>query len=561
MGDLSNSHKIFKKYSGHILLATLVIIISLITYYRVKIQMDLGPIWDTYDFLSNALLFAGQGTGYSDLTRPPVLPFLTSILFRLGYTSSTSIFIVDGLLFIFGVIGLFLLLKLQFNDTLSFLGSLVYATFPIIISFVGVGLSDIPSVSFAIWTIYFTILAVKKNSKFFYLSFPLMMLTFLTRYPSALLIFPVMFYILINRKSVEIKDIIIGISSSLLLLIPVLIFFYEVFGNPFYSFLNFFGSSSAAISSNNSAYNPDILYFINNLPLFIGDQLVAIIFIIMFCFGVYILLKAKKALKSKIELFKVPYTDKIKFIKVILFISLLIAFLGTFNKVYYMWSEILFFALAYILYDLVKNLNIKNIDIHLLIFAWFMAFFIFHSIYAVKDYRYFVTMAPAVAYFLILSIIQIYSKLEFKIRNINLTSYLFSIILIIIIILSTISCLSSVQEVNNNLKIIDQNMNSASQWLINYDPNYKTKTVYSDLWPYSGWYLKMNVGMIPIFKEGQMYYTGTNDHNFNQQDSLAANNYLVRNNVYYCFSTLQKLNLTSYKPIKQFGKTIIYKRV
>ncbi|MCZ3364917.1 MULTISPECIES: glycosyltransferase family 39 protein [Methanobacterium] len=561
MGDLSNSHKLFKKYSGHILLAVLVIIVSLITYYRVKIQMDLGPIWDTYDFLSNALLFAGQGTGYSDLTRPPVLPFLTSILFRLGYTSSISIFIVDGLLFIFGVIGLFLLLKLQFNDILSFLGSLLYATFPIIISFVGVGLSDIPSVSFAIWTIYFTILAVKKNSKFFYLSFPLMMLTFLTRYPSALLIFPVLFYILINRKSVEIKDIIIGISSSLLLLIPVLIFFYEVFGNPFYSFLNFFGSSSATVSTNYSAYNPDILYFIKNLPLFIGDQLVTIIFIIILCFGVYLLFKSKKAFKSKIKLFNTPSLNKITVIKLILFIILTLAFVGTFGKLYYMGSEILFFAMAYLLYDLVKNLNINNIDIHLLVFAWFMAFFIFHSAYSVKDYRYFVTMAPAVAYFLILSINQIYGKLEFKIKNINVTSYLFSIILIIIIISSTMSCLSSVQETNNNLKIIDQNMKSASQWLINYDPNYETKTVYSDLWPYSGWYLKMNIGMMPIFRDDQMYYTGTNDHNFSQQDSIAANNYLVRNNVYYCFSTLQKLNLTSYKPIKQIGKTVIYKRV
>ena len=557
MGNLSKLYNISKKYSSHILLAALVIIVSLITYYRVKIQMDLGPIWDTYDFLSNALLFAGQGTGYSDLTRPPVLSFLTSILFRLGYTSPTAIFIVDGLLFIFGVIGLFLLLKLQFNDTLSFLGSLVYATFPIIISFVGVGLSDIPSVSFAIWTIYFTILAVKKNSKFFYLSFPLMMLTFLTRYPSALLIFPVMFYILINRKSVEIKDIIIGIISSLLLLIPVLIFFYEIFGNPFYSFLNFFGSSSATVSTNYSAYNPDMLYFIKNLPLFIGDQLVTTIFIIILCFGVYLLFKSKKAFKFKIELFNTPFLNKITVIKLILFIILTLAFIGTFGKLYYMWSEILFFAIAYVLYDLAKNSNINNIDMHLLVFTWFMAFFIFHSVYSVKDYRYFVTMAPAVAYFLVLCINQIYCKLGLKIRNINVTSYLFSIVLIIVIISSTMSCLSSVQEANNNLKIIDENMNSASQWLVNYDPNYKTKIIYSDLWPYSSWYLKMNVRTMPIFKGGQMYYTGTN-HNSSQQDSIAANSYLVSNNVYYCFSTLQKLNLTSYKPIKQFGNLIIY---
>lgn len=515
--------------------------------------MNIGPIWDTYDFLSDALLFAGQGTGYSDLTRPPLISFLTSIFFRLEYISPAAIFIVDGLLFIFGVVGLFLLLKLRFNNIESFLGSILFATFPIVISFAGVGLSDIPSVSFSIWTIYFTILAVKRNSKFFYLSFPLMMLAFLTRYPSALLIFPLSLYILSNRKSVErVKDILIGISISLLLLTPVLIFFYNVFGNPFYSFLNFFGSSSGA-ATGALAYNPDLLYFIKKLPSFIGAQGVTIL-IIVFCFIVYNLIKSRKLLH-------IPQINRKTGIHLILLIILSFIFIGTFGKLFWAESEILFFLIGYLLYNLSKNWNIKDIDLHLLMFTWFMTFFIFHSVYVVKTERYFVTMAPALVYFLILGINNISDSIKLKIRNINVTSHLFSIILIFIVLLSLTFYLPSIQEENDNLKIMNENACLASQWLINYDPNYKTKVIYSNLWPYSGWYMKMSIGMMPIFKSGQTYYTGAKDYSPDQQDCIETNNYLVNNSVYYYFSSLQELNLTSYKPIKQFGNIIIYKRV
>jgi hypothetical protein len=47
---------------------------------------------------------------------------------------------------------------------------------------------------------------------------------------------------------------------------------------------------------------------------------------------------------------------------------------------------------------------------------------------------------------------------------------------------------------------------------------------------------------------------------FTQQDNLASNNYLVDNNADYYFSS-DAINLTSYKPIKQFGSVTIYERI
>ncbi len=87
-----------KDYKFLMLFIILVLISSIIAYYRVIIQIGVGPIWDTFDFLSNAMYFAGQGFGYVDLTRPPVLPFITSIIFRIGFISEVSIYLIDGLM-------------------------------------------------------------------------------------------------------------------------------------------------------------------------------------------------------------------------------------------------------------------------------------------------------------------------------------------------------------------------------------------------------------------------------------------------------------------------------
>ena len=56
--------------------------------------------------------------------------------------------------------------------------------FPLLLLNIGFGFSDLASVSFSIWAFYFMVLAVKKDSRFFYLSFPFLMLAFLTRYNS-----------------------------------------------------------------------------------------------------------------------------------------------------------------------------------------------------------------------------------------------------------------------------------------------------------------------------------------------------------------------------------------
>ena len=561
MKNLFKSGYIWKQYSSHILLAVLIIIVSVITYYRVLIQFEMGPLSDSCDFLSDALVFAGQNMSYFDPSRPPFFPFLISLIFRTGYVSTNTIFVLDGLMYLFGVIGLFFLFKLRFNNSQSFLGALLFATFAEVITYVSSGFSDITGVSITIWMFYFLILAVKRDSKFFYLAFPFAMLAFLTRYNNALLIFPIFLYILINRHQIKnIKHLFTGMLVSLLLIVPVFIFFLEKFGNMLYPFMSTFGTTSTPRLAGSAAYDANPFFFIDKFPSFMGLEGFIAIFIILAGIFVYGFLKVKKSSKDQ-KLFNIPKIEKnATKLKLTLFAVLLLIFVCSFGHILSYFSEVLFFVLGYLFYDLTKKLDVKDMDMHLLFFAWFMAFLIFHSALSIKDNRYFVIMAPPIAYFLIFGLSEVSNRLKLNIKGHNATFAIIAAILTGIILLSAASQLPGIMQANEDDKITNENIVLASQWIMNHDPDYKNKALYSDLWPYFGWYLKTNVQIMPVFMDGQSYTGGVKKFDLTPQDNIAYNKELDANNASYYFCFRQGLNLTHYKPVKQFGDLIIYKR-
>ena len=292
----------------------LIIFLIIITYFRLKIQiMSIGPEFSVYDFLANAALFAGKNIGYFSL-RPPFLSFLTSIIFRFEGLSINPIFYVDAIIDVSGVLGLYLFLKLRFNDLNSFIGSLLYFTFPIILTYVGVGIPDLPSVSITIWALYFTFLAVKRDSRYFLISFPLAIISFLTRYNQALIIFPLFLIILVDWQNIKkYKNIIIGIILSLLIIIPFLIFFTFKYGSPLYPFTSFYGSTSGSISNQTLDYNPDLLFYIRNLPFAMGNAALTIILVIVggLILSWIKLVQGKKSLPHIKEALKVDYKWRI----------------------------------------------------------------------------------------------------------------------------------------------------------------------------------------------------------------------------------------------------------
>ena len=261
----------------------------------------------------------------------------------------------------------------------------------------------------------------------------------------------------------------------LLIILPVFIFFYEKFGNIIYPIINSgTTSNSISFSSESAAYDPNILFFIQKFPAFIGPQGITILFIVVFGFVLYLLIKfIKKTSFNKISLEGLRLNNRTNKIKWIIIVGLVIIILGTFGKTYYIVTELLFFAVVYLLYDSTRNLKLKNMDIHLMFLTWFMVFFIFHSIFIIKDNRYFVLMAPPVAYFMILGLTGISNKLKIEIRNRNMVFPLIAIILTLIMLVATASQIPDILQANNDKVVANENMVLASQWFKNYDPGYK----------------------------------------------------------------------------------------
>lgn len=566
-----------KKNNSLLFLILLTIITSLIVYWKVIIQMEFGTIWDSYDFLSNALYFAGQGYGYADLTRPPFFPFLVSLLFKLGFTSESTIFILDGVFYILATIGLYLFLRLRFGVVESFLGGVLFSTFPLMLLYTSIGLSDIPSLCFSIWALYFIVMGVKTNQKYFYLAFPLAMLAFLTRYPSALIVIPILFYLFINRDRINYINVLIGILFSFLILIPVLVFFYQAFGNPIYPFV-FFSSAPDIpfLSSNllsyvdpskisnvpvyamgqpitcpeNIFYNPNIFAYITNFPNYVGWEIVCIALIVLIgCFFSMV----KRLIKVK----TFPKIFEKNILAIILLFTILIV---TFGKISFMLSEIIFVGAMLFSYNLVKNHQFDGIDIDFFVIVWGMTFFIFHSIYVMKDERYFITMAPAVSYILIWGLHGILKNHSLKFGNRNLTFEVVSIVILAILLVSTINYMNVIQQDNQRITMT-KNTIETSEWFKNNEPAYKSKLIYADYWPHFNWYLKMNLKPMPNFKEGKIYFYELKSYNLDQDVNKYYNDELHKNNADYYISLRENLNLTGYIPVKKSGDIIIYKRI
>lgn len=573
-----------------ILFAILLIFISIIiTYFKILIQIDIGPPWDTFDFLADAMYFAGMDFGYVDLIRPPLIPFLTSLFFRAGFVSEVIIFLLDGILFIFGVLGFYLFLKLRFNTFQSFLGSLFFISFPVVLLWIGAGYTDIASTSFSIWALYLTVLAVKRNPKYFYLSFPLAALAFLTRFPSAIIIFPMFIYLLINRDSIkDFKILIGGIIASILIISLAFLFFFHVLKDPFFPFLNAYGSSLGGYATEKFALNYDPFYYITNsvygfinLNLLNNNSLTDLIsftvfFILIICSTIGIIIFSFQIFRFKNGLkdIKKFILDKSKLIFGLILLSFI--FIVTLNHVNYLISDTLFFFIIFLFYNLLKERNLDNLDLDLLFITWLASFLIVSSVFEVKVYRYFIPMAPAVAYFIILGWSEFSAKINLKLKKLPVNSILCGLF-VFALLFSSLSFLYQLENDplahGNNFKIHPekqsqkfvitgkpntgylyfetnnkQELKKVTSWLEDYDPAYKNKTIYSDyFWPQFSWELKTFVKGIIDQKYKDTNYELTN---------LGADYYI---NIQY------EVNLPGYIKIKEFNTSFgvinVYKRI
>ncbi|MGA2677331.1 MAG: glycosyltransferase family 39 protein [Methanobacterium sp.] len=542
----------------------LTVVTIIITLYLLIDQVYVGvPYYDVFVYLNNALIYAGIPVGnLSVIYLPPLMPFLTSLFFRLGLISSNIIFIIDGVIFVFGVIGLYLLLRERFNEIQSSIGCLIFISSPLIYSWAVSGGIDVPGVCFSIWAVYFLVNGIRNNNNYLYLVLPMLSLAFLTRYTAVMLVFPILLYLLINNTNLisNIKKLVISLLPSAMIVTPFLTYFYLNLGN-LNALINLFISTSSNSSApvQDVGYNPDRLYYLTHILNYISvgpftglyNQLLTpsigfptilsyiTIAILVVGLGIYLY---RILLKGKIQ--GTFSSNKVKTYNCLI-ILIILSVVGVFSFFLesYIVTEFVILLALFTGYILLKDINVKNLEIDFLFLSWFVAFFIFHSVIILKVDRYFITMIPALTYFTLLAFSVIIEKYKVKFKQESLRTWGLYVIVGLIFITSA----TAVHTGHSFIHGYGYSVQSASDWLEEYDPNYENERIYSNYDPAFTWALKKEV----IFGVPSEY-----------NNSTTFSQYLTNNSADYYLDvyTEPKIDIPGYHIIKNVSTIAIYQK-
>ena len=500
------------------------VVITASIIYQNSVHLILGhSARDVFFYLIEALRFSGTSIGGYEYVNylSPFIPFLTSLLFRAGFISQTSIFITSGVFFIFGILAMFYILKLRFNNFYSCFGAFLYGTLYINITWVGNGTLDIAFISILLGALYFFIKAVEDSQKFFYIAFPLAVISFFTKYPGALVI-PLMGLYFISKGNVKYniekyyKNMIGGFIAGIITAIPFLAYF--TLNKIPLGFINqaneISSTSSLSATHNGQLIGNDIFFYIKGLIYDISstNYIIGIIILAITLIGfVFLVLRFKNTIRNYTPLYISIFMIIISFLTAGLFsfiFSEAILFLG-----------LILFAWSY------KKVNPKyNAALSITMFALYLGYLVFFTSHLTKADRYFTSMAPGFIFITVLSIESLMS------RKIKLTKYLIPIM----IFLMLISAANHIISIDDDSLAVSEN--NVAKWLEG-----KSGIIASDRAPVYTWYLEKEVTYIQDLS-----------------NSTLINERLLDNDTVY-YIGINNVNLDNYSQVKAIDKSKIYK--
>lgn len=483
INDFSRNNKLLG------ILSVLMIIYTGILLYSQSIRSI--SYWDIFVYLQNAMLFSGNNIG-SQLSVPPVLSLLTSVPFKLGFISETSLFVVSGILFIFLIIGMYLLFNERFDCEISLLASLIFSMLSLIVTWALTGATDVPALSFGVWALLFTIWGLNKDFKYYYPAFLFFILAFFTRFTEGFILIVMGYYLLINfdkfKKQLTVKNILPFVVYVLIIGLIICGVYLSFQGTiPFISqFLEV--SSSSQVSSVNVGYELNPYYYLQNLPEYLTSFNASDSYFVSLSTSdnsptplsyAFILLVVIYLLKflSKLVNYDICEVDN-KNIKIAAIILLSIFTIISYTHLSYMITELLFIVILLLYYRWLPD---KDNQMDYLMLLWIGIYIIMHSYHPVKVDRYIIPILIPLTYFVTTSI-------QFILKDKKKVLIALLIILILMIPVNA-SYLSSITHENQHT----HEEKVAAEWLDQYDPNYKSYNISSDRGVVFSWYLKKYV--------------------------------------------------------------------
>lgn len=504
----------------------IVIFSSIIVGYYINFNNNLGIYCsDVYVYLLNALYYTGTNIrSTATIYLSPLICFLTSVFFDLGFVDKQAIFIVTGAFAVFGNIGFYLLLKRYFDEILSLTGTVIYSSLTLYLTWLANGTLDIPAVSMIIWIALFAIIAIDDNPKFYQYVILFVVLGIFTRY-TIILTLPAfaLYYVYKNGFKISsndfryiVKGIVIGVLLIIVAFSAIMIMGNGNFGAGSQISDGISGAQGAEIDP---AYNTDVSYYAVNFINFISNShtyidgnpvldnpsplgwgTIAILII-----GMVLWINDHKRKPQKKDIIPLLFiiAAAISFTRISSVVTTLLVLIG----LYFMGRD-------------------SENKIEYVMLAWIFSNMIFFSYYSIKVNRYMLPAFPAITYFILLAV-QSISK------NVKINKNIIPIILIILFIIQSFA-FTFTFEPTNEFKTIED----VSDYIIANNPNYENMSIgVYNVRAYNWW---LGGNLIPI--------------------ASSEENLIDASNVTYYISNKVLENVTNYTEIENINNVYIYEK-
>jgi hypothetical protein len=496
--------------------------------FKVIERIRLGPGWDTYAFLANAADMAGKSIGYTELHRPPMLPMLTSLVFRIGIVDVRVIQVLDGVLTLVGIMVMYALLRRRFAPVPSGLGALALLSVPALWSQLGSGYTDFPSVALSGLSLLCFVKATEDDPRFYLAAFPALVAAVLMRFGSFVFLGPVALWLAFRwlpfRQG---KRVLQGVLLGVAAYVPAAVYYVMHFNDVFYP-LGVAGGVASGMDTGVVAAGKasgGVLAYAGGLvstltktvrsllaPVDIGWLAVAVTAVALI--GLVLLID---------EHLSASGVRRKRIVEAVLLILGALAmqrFGGLIAR------QLTIVLGAYGVWRLLaprdgneasnsgpRILAPNALDAVMLV--WFLAFADAHGHMAVKVPRYFMTMAPGLIYLVILGWRGLADGVGERWRGVRRAARdaaspvgrkARALVWSLLAVALAVGFVGDIQWVlaGRPDKLLPAARASA-EWLRSVEPYPERLLVYSDLWPLTSWYLGSAARPMPIFKDPAAY--------------------------------------------------------
>ena len=210
-------------------LALLLLAAAIAGYKFSEVYVSKSFGWDSAAFLEDGAVYAGYRSYQQayDPTRPPFLPVVFSLMFRITGPAAIDGYVVSGILYFISMVGAYLLGRKIMSSPLALFAAVSYGVAPMVVEWSGIAYSNVEGTAIAALGLAALVYAVdeqsystKRKLLLFAVAFLLLVIAPLTRYTMGAILFSALAFILTSKRAKEIlksRYVFPGIALAILI--------------------------------------------------------------------------------------------------------------------------------------------------------------------------------------------------------------------------------------------------------------------------------------------------------------------------------------------------------